>query len=106
MRVTQAQDSLTLEIHPYLAATELIDRFTHLANYLTQKTGRPVTVTIAGDYQEHIDQIGNDMEKRGHMGGKGDRFIFSSLVCLAFYWIYISPRRHNPQGGTVGSNIF
>ena len=86
MRVTQAQDSLTLEIHPYLAATELIDRFTPLANYLTQKTGRPVTVTIAGDYQEHIDQIGNDMEK-------GNRFIFSSLVCLAFYWIYISPRR-------------
>ncbi len=68
MRVTQAQESLTLEIHPYLAATELIKRFTPLADYLSKKIGQPITVTIAGNYQEHIDQIGNDMVDIAYMG--------------------------------------
>ena len=66
--VTQAQESLTLEIHPYLSATELIKRFTPLANYLGKKIGRPVTVTIAKNYQEHIDQIGNDKVDIAFMG--------------------------------------
>lgn len=68
IRVTQAQESLTLETHPYLAATELIKRFTPLANYLGKKIGRPVTVTIAKDYQEHIDKIGNDKVDIAYMG--------------------------------------
>ena len=68
MRVTQAQESLTLETHPYLAATELIKRFTPLANYLGKKIGRPVTVTITGNYQEHIDHIGNDKVDIAYMG--------------------------------------
>jgi len=68
MRVTQAQESLTLETHPYLAATELIKRFTPLANYLGKKIGQPVTVTITGNYQEHIDHIGNDKVDIAYMG--------------------------------------
>lgn len=55
-----AQESLTLGVHPYLPATELVQRFTPLANYLSEHLGRPVTLQIAKDYQDHIDEVGMD----------------------------------------------
>ncbi len=63
-----AQESLTLGVHPYLPATELVKRFTPLADYLSKKIGKPVTVRVAKDYQEHIDQIGNDRLDIAYMG--------------------------------------
>ena len=52
-----AQEHLVLGIHPYLPATELIDRFTPLAEYLSKKMGQPVILEIAKDYQIHIDNV-------------------------------------------------
>ncbi|RJQ43640.1 MAG: phosphate/phosphite/phosphonate ABC transporter substrate-binding protein [Nitrospiraceae bacterium] len=54
------QKAIILEIHPYLPATELIDRFTPLTEYLSRAIGRPVKISIAKDYKDHIDNIGND----------------------------------------------
>ncbi|MEN8264845.1 MAG: phosphate/phosphite/phosphonate ABC transporter substrate-binding protein [Nitrospirota bacterium] len=63
-----AEDTLTLQIHPYLPSTELTRRFTPLANYLGQKIEQPVTIRIAKNYQEHIDQVGRDKVDIAYMG--------------------------------------
>lgn len=65
---TSAHESLALQIHPYLPATELVDRFTPLANYLSKKIGKPVVIRISKDYQEHIDLIGNNKADIAYMG--------------------------------------
>jgi|SRR3990172_9002711 len=62
------QEPLTLEIHPYLPATEIAQRFTPLADYLGSKIGRPVVIKIAKDYDEHIDEIGKDKVDIAYMG--------------------------------------
>lgn len=67
-RPTVAQGPLTLGVHPYLPATELVDRFTPLANYLSKKIDRPITVEIAKNYQTHIDQTGKDQTDIAYMG--------------------------------------
>lgn len=56
----KAQETLSLGIHPYLPATELVLRFTPLADYIAQHTGSTVQITVATDYQQHIEQIGKD----------------------------------------------
>ncbi|MBI5674869.1 MAG: phosphate/phosphite/phosphonate ABC transporter substrate-binding protein [Nitrospirae bacterium] len=66
--ISNAQESLILGIHPYLPATELIDRFTLLARYLSEKTGQPVKLEIAKDYKDHIDKIGKDKLDIAFMG--------------------------------------
>lgn len=63
-----SEQSLILGIHPYLTATELIDRFTPLAEYLGRKIGQPVTISISKDYKSHIDNIGNDKVDIAFMG--------------------------------------
>lgn len=59
-KYADADESLTLLIHPYLPPTELINRFSPLADYLGKKTGMPVNIQISKDYEEHIDQLGKD----------------------------------------------
>lgn len=66
--ITNAHEHLVLGIHPYLPATELIDRFTPLAEYLSKKMGRPVILGIAKDYQTHIDKAGKDELDIAFMG--------------------------------------
>ncbi|MBW2647387.1 MAG: PhnD/SsuA/transferrin family substrate-binding protein [Deltaproteobacteria bacterium] len=58
--VNAGQGSLTLGIHPYRSVTDLYKRFTPLADYLGKKVGQPVTIKIARDYHEHIDQVSKD----------------------------------------------
>ncbi len=59
-RITYTQDHLRLGLHPYLPATELINRFTPLAEYLSKALGQPVDIHIAKDYKDHIDGVGTD----------------------------------------------
>lgn len=63
-----AREPLTLCVHPYLPATELVVRFAPLADYLGRKIGRPVKVEVAKNYQEHIDSIGKDEVDIAYMG--------------------------------------
>lgn len=58
--ILSAHDFLTLGIHPYLPAAELVDRFTPLTDYLSRKIGKPIVIEIAKDYKEDIDKIGNN----------------------------------------------
>jgi phosphonate transport system substrate-binding protein len=65
---TYAKDYLNLCIHPYLPATELVQRFTPLAEYLTKKLDQPVQIEIAKDYKTHIDNAGNEKSDIAFMG--------------------------------------
>lgn len=53
-----AKDGLLLGVHPYLQASEILARFTPLAEHMEKELGRPVSIEIAGTYQEHIDRCG------------------------------------------------
>ena len=55
-----ADPPLKLGIHPYLSSTEIIRRFTPLADYLSRELKRPVTIEIANTYATHIHDIGTD----------------------------------------------
>ena len=59
---------LILGVHPYLPHNEIISRFTPLADYLAQAIGRPVTVRVGRDYNEHIEAIGSDSIDIAYMG--------------------------------------
>ncbi|MEE9524812.1 MAG: phosphate/phosphite/phosphonate ABC transporter substrate-binding protein [Thermodesulfovibrionales bacterium] len=63
-----AQETLTLCIHPYLAASDLYKRFTPLAEYLGDMLGKKVKIHLSSDYQEHIEYIGNDIVDIAYMG--------------------------------------
>lgn len=65
---TYAKESLILGIHPYLPATELVQRFTPLAEYVSKKLGQPVVLEISKDYQDHIDKVGKDKIDIAFMG--------------------------------------
>lgn len=57
-----------LAVHPYLPATEVVARFTPLADYLARELGRPVRVRVGRDYEEHIEAIGKDRVDIAFMG--------------------------------------
>ncbi|MBW2645302.1 MAG: phosphate/phosphite/phosphonate ABC transporter substrate-binding protein [Deltaproteobacteria bacterium] len=59
---------LVLGVHPYLPATDLIKRFTPLAKEIESKVKRPVRISIAKDYKEHIRRIGRDDLDIAYMG--------------------------------------
>lgn len=63
-----AQESLTLQIHPYLPASELLKKFTPLTEYLSRKTDKKITCNISRDYQEHINIVGNDKIDMAYLG--------------------------------------
>ena len=63
-----ADDQLTLWVHPYLPATELIDKFSPLAAYLSKKCGRPIEVKISKSYQSHIKRVGEGQMDLAYMG--------------------------------------
>ena len=73
-----AADTLTLAVHPYLPAKELIGRFTPLADYLGREIGTPVTVRVGHNYREHIDFVGNDQADIAYVGPAGYVKIVSS----------------------------
>jgi len=59
---------LVLGVHPYLPATELVKRFTPLAEYLGGRLGREVTVSVSKDYQTHIGQVARGEVDIAYMG--------------------------------------
>jgi len=55
-----ARADLSLGVHPFKPAPKLVESFTPLANYLSEKLGEPVTLRITRDYQDHIDAFGRN----------------------------------------------
>lgn len=64
----RAGEALTLGIHPFLPATELVRKFEPLAKYLSSSLGRPVRVEISRDYKDHIDRFGSGIVDVAYMG--------------------------------------
>lgn len=53
-----ARAELKLGVHPFKPPTKLIESFSPLASYLSEKLGEPVSLQIAKDYQAHTDAAG------------------------------------------------
>ena len=66
--IAQAEEPLTLTVHPYLPVKEIMARFTPLADYLGKEIGRPVSVRVGRDYDEHIVHVGKDRADIAFMG--------------------------------------
>ena len=64
----QEQKELTLWIHPYLPATELVKRFTPLADYLAKELKQPVHIRVQKSFQSHVDFVGQDQADIAFMG--------------------------------------
>ncbi|MDX2503486.1 MAG: phosphate/phosphite/phosphonate ABC transporter substrate-binding protein [Gammaproteobacteria bacterium] len=57
----RAQDrTLVFGVHPYLGAEEIIKRFAPLIQFLEHGLGMSIVLKVGSDYQEHINEIGND----------------------------------------------
>lgn len=67
-RAQTAAEPLILAVHPYLPPHEITARFTPLADYLARQLGRPVSVRVGRDYEEHIAAIGKDRVDIAFMG--------------------------------------
>ena len=63
-----ADNDLTLAIHPFKSAVALHKAFTPLAEYLTRELGRKVKVSVSKDYQTHIARVGNNEVAIAYLG--------------------------------------
>ena len=62
------KERLVLAVHPYLAPSELIQRFTPLAVHLGAKAGCEVRLDISRDYAEHIRRIAEGKVDLAYIG--------------------------------------
>ncbi|ABK43255.1 phosphonate ABC transporter, periplasmic phosphonate-binding protein [Magnetococcus marinus MC-1] len=65
----QEEKPLTLGFMPYLSSASLLEKYTPLVRYLGEQLGRPVHIKIARNYQEHIEQIGENKLDIAFLGG-------------------------------------
>lgn len=63
-----AHADLVLGVHPFKPASKLVEAFTPLASYLSDKLGQPVSVRISRDYQAHIDAAGRNELDIAYLG--------------------------------------
>lgn len=54
----KCKECLVFGLHPYMPAQELMHRYTPLLKYLEKKLGKPISVSIAKNWQDHIDRAG------------------------------------------------
>jgi ABC-type phosphate/phosphonate transport system substrate-binding protein len=59
-RPVYANNELTLAVLPYLPVKDIMQKFSPLAEYLSQQTGKKVSVKVGGSFQQHINFIGQD----------------------------------------------
>lgn len=53
----EPRSALTLGVHPFLSATETINKFTPLAEYLSRKLNREVKIYVSKDYASHVERF-------------------------------------------------
>jgi len=63
-----ANDQLTLWVHPYLPATELFNKFSPIAAYLSKKIGHQIEIKVSKSYKSHIQRVGEDQMDLAYMG--------------------------------------
>lgn len=63
-----AKDTLVMGVHPYKPATELHKIFKPIADYVSQKVGKPVDLQIAQSYEDAAEKAGNGRFDFSYMG--------------------------------------
>ena len=63
------QKPLSLGFMPYLNAELLVEKYTPLASYLSDKLGREVKIQVAKNYADHITATGEDQLDISFLGG-------------------------------------
>ncbi|OUD16050.1 phosphate/phosphite/phosphonate ABC transporter substrate-binding protein [Thioflexithrix psekupsensis] len=64
----QAKETLNLYIFPYLTAQQLLEKFTPLTDYLTEKTGIEIHPIISQSYEQHVQELGEDKIDIAYIG--------------------------------------
>ena len=64
----QANDQLTLWVHPYLPATEVITKFSPLADYLSKECGQSIKIKVSKTYDSHVKRVGENQMDLAYMG--------------------------------------
>jgi len=59
---------LTLGVHPFKPATQIVQGFGPLASYLGRATGERVEVRVSRDYESHVAQAGQDAYDIAYLG--------------------------------------
>jgi phosphonate transport system substrate-binding protein len=59
---------MTLGVHPFRPATKLVESFTPLADYLSEKTGQKFEVRVSTDYATHLKLTGTDALDVAYLG--------------------------------------
>ena len=67
-RTASSEEPLTLWVHPYLPATELIRKFTPLADYLSEKCGQTIRVKVSESYKSHIERVAEERFDLAYLG--------------------------------------
>ncbi len=67
-QISKAGEPLIFAVHPYLPATEIVERFTPLVKYLSKELGETVIIDVSLDYQNHIARTGKDNVDIAYMG--------------------------------------
>ena len=62
------KNTIILGVHPFLSYSELIDRFTPLANYLSKELDTTVQLRIGSNYENHMEAIGNNIIDLAYIG--------------------------------------
>ncbi|MFP4131826.1 phosphate/phosphite/phosphonate ABC transporter substrate-binding protein [Thiohalospira sp.] len=57
-----------LGVHPYISATQLLERLQPLADYLTETTGDRFEVRVANSYEAHIHAVAEGQVDLAYMG--------------------------------------
>ena len=63
-----AQEPLLLGVHPFLPYEKIKEKFTPLAEYLSDELDCPVVVRVGGSYQDHIKTVGHDQLDIAYIG--------------------------------------
>jgi phosphonate transport system substrate-binding protein len=58
--VGDGKEEIVFAVHPYASAVSLTREFAPLLDYLSKRTGRPVSMLVAKDYETHITRVGSD----------------------------------------------
>ncbi len=66
-----AGEPLVFAVHPYLPATELVEKFNPLIEYLAHEVEHRIEIDVARDYGDHITKIGDNKVDIAYMGPAG-----------------------------------
>ena len=57
-----------LAVHPFISATELMERFQPLADYLSEATGERFVIEVSSSYEAHIHSVAEGLVDLAYMG--------------------------------------